>query len=246
MALPSLQELNSSYIKSRDSAASRTVDYNVPAITAATVLLPLEALQPSADAVRAPVESDARKAGGKKYGINNLLADLLFLAAVFLVFFSIATSGFHNGAPKVIFGYSYFTVLTSSMQDEIPKRSFILVKHVDPNDLAIGDNITFMRDSHTSITHKIVDIYENYGGGNERGFQTKGTNNEHEDKDIVLASNVVGKVVYSIPSVGAFILYLESNLHLVYIVFGLFMLISFCIRGIFSKSGRVNAGGYRR
>ena len=183
-------------------------------------------------------EAQKGAAPKKKYGASNFAADALFYIAIAVIMVSVMTSGGSAGSPKTVFGYSYFTVLTSSMQNEIPKNSFILVKKVDPKDLKVGDNITYMRDYTTSVTHKIIEVIENYDGSRKRGFRTQGTNNANPDKDIVPAANVVGKVVYSVPTVGALILYLESNLHLVYIIFGLCMLFSFSIRGLLAKPNK--------
>ena len=138
-------------------------------------------------------------------------------------------------APKVLFGYSCFTVLTGSMQDEIPKDSFIIVHKTDPSYLQIGDNITFTKGTGTYVTHKIVDIRENYENSRIRGFQTKGTNNLNPDDDIVFGRDIVGKVVFVLPWVGTAISYLSTHLYVVLIVFVLFMIMSFSLRGLFKK-----------
>ena len=181
-------------------------------------------------------EPDRSEKTKKKKNLLSVISDILFYSAIITILFSILTSGPNNGAPKTIMGYSYFTVLTSSMQNEIPRGSFILVNdRIDPQELKVGDNITYMRDSTTSITHKIIDIYENYDDSGERGFQTKGVNNADPDKDIVFAVNVVGKVIFHIPKVGAVIDSLKANIYIVFIVFGLFIGLSFLIRLLLLK-----------
>lgn len=164
-----------------------------------------------------------------------LLSDILFYLAVVLVLVTVLTPDQHNGAPKTIFGYSYFSVVSRSMQDEIPKGSFILVKNVDPQNLTVGDTITYMRDRNTSVTHKIVDIRENYNKSGALGFQTKGVNNANPDSDIVYEANVVGKVIFVLPGLGTAMTYLGTNIYIVCIIFGLCVVISFCLRGFFQK-----------
>jgi len=137
-------------------------------------------------------------------------------------------------------GYSYFTVLTSSMKDEIPKGSFILVRQTDPRKLGVGDNITFMKDAKTSVTHKIINVYENHENSGGRGFQTKGVNNFEPDKDIVYAKNVVGKVALVLPAAGTAILALRENIYIVFIIFGLCTLLSFLLRILFAKPRRLS------
>ena len=171
----------------------------------------------------------------KSSGVFAFISNVIFYLAIVLIMLTVLTSGTDAGVPKTIFGYSYFTVVSGSMQDEIPKGSFILVKNTAPGDLRAGDTITYMRDRSTSVTHKIVDIYENYSNSGERGFQTKGVNNPNPDADIVHGSAVVGKVVFALPAAGALMAYLAANVYIVFIIFGLCMIISFCIRGLFVR-----------
>lgn len=114
---------------------------------------------------------------------------LLILSALF-----IRTAG--DGAPKSLAGYSGMIVLTESMQSEIPKGSLVIAKQVDGNTLEIGDDITYMANQTTSVTHRIVGIVENYENTGERAFETQGVMNDRPDNQLVPAVNVVGKVVF--------------------------------------------------
>lgn len=132
-----------------------------------------------------------------KKQVKERIKDILFyivLISILILMFSLKS--IRSGAPVSVFGVSLHTVLTSSMEDEIPKGSFVVTYHVDPGTLNIGDDITFMRDEDTSVTHRIIGITENYANTGQRGFETQGVNNSQPDKDIVAAVNVVGKVVY--------------------------------------------------
>ena len=122
------------------------------------------------------------------------------LIAIVVVFFFFVHST--NGATRSIFGYSAMTVLTPSMQSELPQGCLILVKEVAPETLEVGDNITFLLENNTTVTHKIVHIYNDYGEDRLPAFQTKGTENSMPDDDIVIAPNVVGKVVFHSTVVG--------------------------------------------
>ena len=121
------------------------------------------------------------------------------------------------------------------MQPEIPKGSLILVHHTDPLALENGDNITFMRNWRTAITHKIVDIHENYQGSGSRGFQTQGTNNTNPDREVVLEENVVGKVKLVIPHVGTVLSRLGDNIYIIYIILGASIALSLTVNYIKKK-----------
>ena len=101
-----------------------------------------------------------------------------------------------DGAPRSLAGYSGMIVLTESMQSEIPKGSLVIAQQVDPETLQIGDDITYMANQTTSVTHRIVGINENYENTGQRAFQTQGIMNDQPDSQPVPAVNVVGKVVF--------------------------------------------------
>jgi signal peptidase len=117
----------------------------------------------------------------------------VLVAAVALAFFVNRTNG---NQPKTLMGYSIFTVLTRSMQSEIPQDSFVLTQKAAPDTLQIGDDITYLRPGDKSVTHRIVAIYDNYNNSGARGFETKGIENPKPDLEVVYAKNVVGKVVF--------------------------------------------------
>jgi signal peptidase len=182
-----------------------------------------------------PVRREATTPGKRRIQVISIVSDVFFYVAILIIFIQILTSDGTSGAPKMIFRYSFFTVVSESMQDEIPKGSFIVVRRTEPAQLSIGDNITYMRDSSTSVTHQIIDIYEDFQGGGSRGFQTKGVNNLNPDPGIVHESNVLGKVVFVIPVAGAIISYLNTNILLLVVIFVLCIILSFSLRGLFAK-----------
>lgn len=102
-------------------------------------------------------------------------------------------------------------VLTGSMQDVYPQGSLIITKAVDPDQLEIGDDITFMTSETSSITHRIIDITENYMETGKRGFKTKGIMNTYADDGIAAADNVVGKVIFCSLPLGTIANFITAN-----------------------------------
>ena len=200
MALKSLEELNRGFM----SESLQKTEASVPAN---------------------PPKREHRKKRGPLTVISIILLCLTISMALLSAFLPHG-----DETPKAVAGYYYFTVLTSSMQDELPKDSLILVKQAHPQSLKIGDNITYMRDGGVSVTHKIIDIYEDYRDGGARGFQTKGTNSAAPDKDIIDEANVVGKVVFSIPAIGAAMSYLRENIYTALIILLLLTGLLFFVR----------------
>jgi len=117
-----------------------------------------------------------------------------------------------SGVPRNIMGYAPLTVLTKSMHSVYPKDSFLLIQVEDPKKLTIGDDITFLQENNTTVTHRIIGIQENFENQGQRGFETKGVDNPLADENIVIADNVIGKVIYSNYTMGRILLMVRNNL----------------------------------
>ena len=147
----------------------------------------------------------------KKKVILTAMAVLLLLV---LVFGAVALNS------NNFFGYSFFAVLSNSMYDEIPKGSLIVVRQTDPQSLKVGDTITYKRDRTTTVTHRVVEIHENYNDSGTRGFTTMGINNADPDTGIVYADSVIGLVSYCIPGLGSVLTYIMDNIKIICILLG--------------------------
>jgi len=158
-----------------------------------------------------------------------------FLSAVIASAFIVS-----RGDKKPIFGYSFMNVLTWSMQSEIPQGSLVLIKDIDLDSIEIGDDITFMKDSETSVTHRVIGITENFEDSGQRGFETQGIENDTPDFEIVLAVNVVGKVVAHIPKIGNGLSWLREHLALAMLFAAGFILLIVLLKGAFKKSPTEN------
>lgn len=94
------------------------------------------------------------------------------------------------------------TILTSSMEPQLPPGTLIVVRPVDTTLIAHGDVITYQIRSGQPevITHRVLGINASLSGG--RTFTLKGDNNGNPDRDAVRPEQIQGKVWYSIPLLG--------------------------------------------
>ena len=189
MVLKSLQELNTIFIGKTQTyehiANERSVN------------------EPRADESSANKPRAKTLLPAKEKALMAVMALLLLLALLF---------GAVAGGEKNSFRYSFFTVLSQSMYDEIPKGSLIVVRKTDPQLLRVGDNITFKRNRTTTVTHKVIEIHENYNDSGVRGFKTMGINNADPDTGIVYANSVIGVVSCCIPGLGFVLAYISDNI----------------------------------
>jgi len=177
-----------------------------------------------------------RKSLMKRLWQSPITGVMFYIVLALVIILTLVFTGLNsNGLPRDFAGYSAMLVLTRSMQSEIPQGSIVITQHVDPNTLEIGDDITFLRSEYTTFTHRIIDIIENFDEETgERGFQTKGIENLEPDVEIVIARNIVGKVIYHNLTIGRFFGFIRGNsllsIALTIMLFGLV----FALRMIFS------------
>jgi signal peptidase len=163
---------------------------------------------------------DANDTMKPKKLVSKIMNIVFYLVMTFIIIlvYLFANNQAESGPPRNFFGYSPMTILTTSMQSVLPKDSLIITKYVDPDSLVIGDDITFLLENNTTMTHRIIDIQENIAGTRERGFKTQGVDNPLPDEDIVYGPNVVGKVIYNSLLLGQILLLIRENLIIVFIL----------------------------
>ena len=101
--------------------------------------------------------------------------------------------------PKIMGGQIY-TVISGSMEPEIPVGSLVYVEGAKPEDMEAGDVVAFYggRDANAIVTHRVVENRVIMGE-----LITKGDANQTNDMNPVDYDNFIGIVKWSVPKVGA-------------------------------------------
>jgi signal peptidase len=197
-------------------------------------------LQPVAPAKQAkPAKKD--KEPGFLHYVGVALSVALLLAVVALGAILIVI-------PKLA-GATPLTVLTSSMEPGLPPGTLIIVKPVEPDDIKIGDVVTYQIRSGEPdvITHRVIGID---ALGAEKRFIFQGDNNAAPDAELVRAVQIQGKLWYSVPYAG-FVnnaVNGENKSWIVYVIAGLLLAYAawMIVSGIFGRkkkpTGRRVAG----
>lgn len=107
-------------------------------------------------------------------------------------------------------GYKTFSVISGSMEPNIPVGSLVYAKSVEFDDLKAGDIISYKLSEDTMVTHRIDSINEE-----QRTLVTKGDANDNVDSAEVQESQIVGKVAFSIPLLGFIAIYSRTPLAIV-------------------------------
>lgn len=105
-----------------------------------------------------------------------------------------------------LIGYQPYCVLSGSMEPTYRTGSLIYVKKADPQDIKVGDPITFVLDENLTVaTHRVIEIDEA-----DRHFYTKGDANEYPDASSVHFNNLIGRPAFTIPYMGYVANYIQN------------------------------------
>lgn len=124
----------------------------------------------------------------------NFLVNLILVLVLLLV---IAFAGVR------LVGLTPYTVTSGSMASIFPVGSIIYVKNVPPEEVAVGDSITFFLGESTVATHQVWKI-----DTEEQQFRTQGVDNLDAEGNIqkdaspVPFHKLIGKPVFCIPQLG--------------------------------------------
>ena len=169
------------------------------------------------------------------------ISDVTFYLIIAVIVISAALYTTRASEGFRVLGYSGFTVLTGSMQREIPQGSLVITKKTDPKDVKIGDDITFVRSDNRAVTHRVVTAFSNYEETGFYVFETKGLENPQPDSELVYEGNLIGVVVKTIPKLGAFLNYLAHNIGLVLFILGALLVATIALSAVFRKDGKQDA-----
>lgn len=147
-----------------------------------------------------------------EHKIRSVFAEIFFYTLLIsMLGITLMLSRASDSGPKMFGDYSAFVVLTGSMEEVIPKGSLVVTKRIDPTELKIGDDITYMISESATVTHRIIEIEENYLDTGQRAFRTQGVMNQEPDINPVAAVNVVGKVIWHNKMLGRLVELLRQN-----------------------------------
>jgi len=108
-----------------------------------------------------------------------------------------------------LFGYRAVILAGPSMEPALDNGSLLISRQVDPEDLAVGDVMTFRYpNTKKAVTHRIVDVQEEDG---RLLFTTKGDHNLTPDSSYVNFDNGQPyKMVFSVPYVGRLLALIQN------------------------------------
>ena len=131
--------------------------------------------------------------------IANIL-EIIFLVFMLLMCLLVFMAGCGN--VPYVFGYRILQVITDSMQPTIPSQTCIIIKKTNPEDIKVGDIITFVSEAPDIRgflnTHRVHEVHFDEATG-QPYYITIGDASTEPDPYFVDAEQVIGTYVGELP-----------------------------------------------
>lgn len=148
---------------------------------------------------------------------------------VFMSVVIVSPTKVHN-----FFGLTFYIVISESMKPDINVNDCIVIRRItSQNDVNIGDDITFIRESDgETVTHRVFAVEERDG---QRYFITKGTHNPNIDPDLVSFDSIIGVRIATIGWLGQTMMFFRTWYGLITFILGFVLIL-----GLFYLSFRIS------
>ena len=136
--------------------------------------------------------------------VSNILFTIFMIVILFFIF--ITAQSRLTGVEPSILGHRLYIVESGSMEPTIKMGSMIIVKELPASEIEVRDMVIFNgNEKDERVTHRVVAI-ENNG----ESFITRGDANNMDDPYPREKSNVIGRIIFSIPFIGYIFDYLSN------------------------------------
>lgn len=166
----------------------------------------------------------------EKAKLKKIILKIIYILAVFVVIYNIVfliNTTITKKEYLKIFGISFFSMDSDSMEEDINKNDLVIIREVDGNDLEINDIIAYRLNGGIRI-NKIINIYFDDNSG-KKCYITKSNANYYPDIEKVNDGQIIGKKISNIAILGSFIQIIQSK------ITSLFVILILCFAFSFNK-----------
>ncbi len=150
--------------------------------------------------------------------INNRIKKIVFIFIIIMLYniTLLYISYIDKFETPSFYVYEAYMIDTTSMEPTLNKNDVIIIKKCKEENLKKGDIITYKINGEI-ITHRIIEIVQEEITGTNQ-YITKGDNNNVEDEDYILFSEIEGKMIIKIPGLGNVVNILKNGIVIILVI----------------------------
>ena len=141
-----------------------------------------------------------------KRGLKTFVYLLLVVLLIYNVTLICRSVIYPDETPSVL-GIKTYVVVSGSMKPTLAIGDIVVVKKIEKNELLEKDIISY-REGQKIVTHRIHSIMLVNG---DIMYRTKGDSNNSYDRQLIKYDDIEGKVIFVIPNVGKFLIFLQNK-----------------------------------
>lgn len=138
--------------------------------------------------------------------VGNIILGALIVALVLTIISTVQSKRNPEQIPSIL-GYMPMSIMSGSMRPVLEVGDMIICKKANVEDIKTDDVITYRAENSILITHRVIDTLEIDG---RLVFRTQGDANDLEDDKLVVADQIVGEMLFSVPYGGYIVNFLRS------------------------------------
>lgn len=142
-----------------------------------------------------------------------------------LILLALAVVAIGSSVIPRVMGMQPYAIISGSMEPAYPTGSLVYADPVEGSSLQAGDVVAFWEEEEV-IIHRVKEVDDQAGH-----LVTKGDANEDVDLRPVPFQNVLGRVVFSVPVVGYFLMALGTTAGLLVLGWVVIMAMALCVVG---------------
>lgn len=142
-----------------------------------------------------------------------------------LILLALAVVAIGSSVIPRVMGMQPYAIISGSMEPAYPTGSLVYADPVEGSSLQAGDVVAFWEEEEV-IIHRVKEVDDQTGH-----LVTKGDANEDVDLRPVPFQNVLGRVVFSVPVVGYFLMALGTTAGLLVLGWVVIMAVALCVVG---------------
>lgn len=146
--------------------------------------------------------------------LGHIIFFIFIIFTIIMNFYLYITRSVLENRKASFLGVGSAIIISGSMEPTIHINDMVITMQAGYD---VGDIIMF-DDGHALVTHRIIQIKNGQ-------YVTQGDHNNTQDSKLVHENDIVGKVIFIIPKVGQFIMYMQTPMVMMLMVVSLFLIL---------------------
>ena len=172
------------------------------------------------DEIQADKTEEFDNKTGGRFAVYSLLVVGILLLTMSLFLTVKKVSPNYNFFNHYIYNYS-----ETNMENDIPFNSLVVISKLNRQDLEVLDDVAYKQGIESVKIVRVVEVVDD----KQDSYKTESISHIFDEPEVLMRSEVLGRIKYTIPVLGGIFSILVDNFWLVYLISGSILLIAYLL-----------------